>query len=352
MEERNKPARKMKCKRRSYCKVVAGGILLFSGLLPFSCSRPKEVLSEKEMIELIADLKLAEAYSNSQSGSSNPVERREELAKSVLAAHNVTQEQLDTTLGWYGRNLDKYSELYEKVDKRLLEKRKRLLSDDASTIQKEGDNLWIYEKNGVISTLGNSDGWIISIAEPELTGGDRVEWSMHLKTVSTPLVGVLGVDYEDGTGEAVTSYFTNRQHIDLSLQTDTGKVISRLYGSMRLKKTETDPLFVDSIALRRMPYDSIEYVRFRSQKRYGYPVRITQEDRKRKATADSLRQDSIRKASELRRDSIRRESELHRDTINKRNNSSTPEKFQRPEQRKLLRQSSSPKKVNTTVTKR
>lgn len=303
--------------RNRHIQAIAGGILILSGLLASGCKEKKEkVLSEKEMVDLIVDLKLAEAYANTQLNGPNPSEQRRELAKSVLAQHNVTQEQLDTTLGWYGRNLDEYAELYEKVDKRLLQKRKKLMKDtEGDLANKEGDNFWAYGKNGIISSLGNNDGWIISLSDPDLNRGDKLEWTMHINNASTPLVGVLGVDYDDGTSEAVSTYFTNRQHIELSLQTDTGKTAQRIYGTLRLKKSDSTPLFADSIALRRLPYDSLEYSRFRSQRKYGYPVRITQEDRKLKAKADSLRRDSIKKASELRADSIKQANKERRDSV-------------------------------------
>lgn len=282
-----------------YISIFAGGMILLSGLLASGCkNRPKMVLNEKKMIELIADLKLAEAYASIQINGQNPVERREELSKSVLAAHNVTQEQFDSTLVWYGRNLDEYAEIYEKVDKRLLEKRKKLLKDgDETFVENEGDNLWSFQLNGVLTTLGTSDGWIFSIPEPGLQKGDRLEWRMHINSASTPMVGVLGVDYEDGTSEAVTTYFTNRPMIDLSFQTDTSKIVNRVYGTMRVKKQENMPLFADSISLRRLPFDSLEFNKFRSQKRYGYPIRVTKEDRERKAITDSIRKDSLRNSN-------------------------------------------------------
>ncbi len=294
----------------NHISAIAGGILILSGLLASGCNKRKEVLNEKEMVDLITDLKLAEAYTNSQMGGPHHAENREELANSILAEHKVTREQLDSTLGWYGKNLDKYAELYEKVDKKLLAKRKRLMKDTEKNVaQEDGNNLWPLAKNGVISSLGTNDGLILSLIEPELSVGDRLEWTMHIKESAEPLTGVLGVEYADGTSEAVTSNFNNRQHLELSLQTDTSKSVSRIYGTMRRKNMEIQPLFIDSIMLHKIPYDSIEYNKYRSQKKYGYPVRITQEDRRQKHIADSLRQDSIKQASKIRRDSLNRVSQ-------------------------------------------
>ncbi|MDE6008009.1 MAG: DUF4296 domain-containing protein, partial [Muribaculaceae bacterium] len=72
----------------------AAGLLAI--ILSAGCSqRPKEILSEKEMIDLMADLQLADAYSNSRVSSSeeDATGNRYDLARSVMAAHGVTPEQ-------------------------------------------------------------------------------------------------------------------------------------------------------------------------------------------------------------------------------------------------------------------
>lgn len=266
----------MNLQRQRHTTIISGVIVIIIGIIGCSCNRrPKGVLSDNKMVEVITDLQLAEAYSYNQINGTNTTEEREKLSMAVLESHNVTKEELDTTLGWYGRNMDLYSKLYEKVDKRLLEKRKKLLEEDnIDSRRNEADNLWPYSKNGLISTLGNSDGWRISIPNPDLTKGDRLEWSMHLNSTFIPLIGVLGVDYEDGTSEALTTFFNNRQNLDFSFQTDTSKIVRRIFGSMRVKNTSNLPLFADSIALRRLPFDSLEFTKFRAQRKYSIPVRI------------------------------------------------------------------------------
>lgn len=238
------------------------------------CSkRPKEILSEKQLVRLMADMELAESYSNIADVRSHDSEYRLELGKSVLAAHGITQEQLDTTLSWYGRNLDDYSELYAKVDKEILERKKKLLKMTDEEIQmEESDILWKYGKNGLLSDLGTSDGWILSVTEPELQQGDRLLWSMHIDN-PVQLNGVLGVEYADGTSEAVSSVFIGKNKLELDYQTDTAKVVKRIYGSIRLKDNGSGslPIFADSINLVRLPFDSMEYRIHRNVKRYGIP---------------------------------------------------------------------------------
>lgn len=261
--------------------------------------RPEGVLSDKEMTELMADMQLAESYSDYEYSGPNLRDYRNGLAESVLLHHGVSREELDSTLSWYGKNLDDYSKLFEKVDKRIAEKRKASFKTDGSDEEPEGDILWPYTENGVISNLGNSDGWVFSIPAPGLEKGDMLEWTMHIPQ-SAGFASVLGVDYEDGTGEAVTANISGGMSMDLRLQTDTGKTVGRIYGTMRLKDELKSAVFVDSIRLRRLPFDSLEFTKYRNQKRYGIPVRINKKVEgndtvaAEKVVADSIIRDSHR----------------------------------------------------------
>lgn len=265
-------------KRRYISSLISyAPAMLLCLLIVAGCQRrPDHVLAEKDMVSLMIDLQLAESYTDMEySGIDLPTYRRQ-LAESVLMAHNVSREELDSTLSWYGRNLDEYSKLYEKVDKGMAEKKERLLAADGDAPAVQGDFLWPYTENGVISKLGNSDGWILSVPAPELEKGDMLEWSMHLK-VPENLVGILGVEYDDGSGEAVSSNFIGRKSVELKLQTDTGKHVARIYGTMRLKEPITADVFADSIRMVRFPFDSLEYRQYRNQRRYGMPYRIRKE---------------------------------------------------------------------------
>lgn len=271
-------------------QIVSAGLFLAGNSFLCSCSsKPKDVIPEKEMVQLMADMQLAEAYADAEYRGAESFDRREELAKSVLARHGVSEEELDSTLSWYGRNLDTYSELFEKVDKELAGRKEKLLKTEGKGEKVAGDNLWPYSQNGLLSNLGNSDAFVFSISDPELQKGDIIEWDMHISKAAY-LTGVLGVDYNDGEGEAVSSVFSGRLSLDLRLQTDTGKTVRRIYGTMRLKDRENMPLFADSISLQRLPFDSVEFAKYRNQKRYGVPSRIIPVNKERK---DSTENDSV-----------------------------------------------------------
>ena len=295
MLQRKRGINKMRYSRRliGWTPYAAG---LLAIILSAGCSqRPKEILSEKEMIDLMADLQLADAYSNSRVSSSeeDATGNRYDLARSVMAAHGVTPEQLDTTLGWYGKNLDEYVELYEKIDKELHKRRRKLMkSSDQSTSSANTFDLWQYSKNGVVSQLSSTDGWILSIDNPELEKGDKLVWSMRLAE-KVDIAGNLGVEYSDGSGESSTINRTRNNNIEISLQTDTSKTVSRVYGSLRITQANVLPLFSDSIKLERLPFDSLEYKNSRSQKRFAAPRHIERKVEKKDTVSKVTVVDSI-----------------------------------------------------------
>ncbi len=244
-------------------------------ILSAGCNkRPDKVLSDDEMVSLIADMQLAESYWNLKSSGSADVEQRELMGKRVLAAHGVTVEQLDTSLSWYGRNMDTYEELYAKVDREIASRRKKLMKGSADDIEMdEGNNLWPYGRHGVISSLGISDGYVFSVSSDNLEKGDAVEWKMNI-TPSVQVQGVLGVEYEGGDVSYVHRLFQgSSSKFEMRVQTDTARVVSRVFGTLRVKDTGRLPVMTDSISLVRLPLDSTLYYRMNGQQNYSGPHR-------------------------------------------------------------------------------
>lgn len=250
--------------------IIIPSLLLFISFLFFCCGhKGKMVMPEDKFIDLMADMELAEAYSSTAGSGQNSETKRNELGKGILAAHGVTKEELDSTLAWYGRNIDEYALLFDKVDKKILEKKKKILAQSGiEDIEKTGSDLWPYEAHGMISPLGNSNGWIISIDNPDLNKGDRLQWSMHLLN-PMEMKGVLGVEYEDGTSSANLVSINTRPKVEIFLQTDSSKTVKRIYGSLTVRDRKRLPLFADSINLMKLDFDSLDYSKYRTQKKYG-----------------------------------------------------------------------------------
>ena len=249
-------------------KLSSGIVFIFLIPLLFgSChKRPANILPEDKMVSLMADMEITEAYVNQQPSISS--EDRIDLGRRVLLAHNVSEETLDTTLAWYGRNLDEYTTLFEKVDKEI-KRRKDIYIENNNISSDNGTNLWPYSSHMEVSPLSGNDVIVFSLEEPEIEKGDFLKLYM-VNSSLTNAKGLLGLEYSDGGGEAVTSNFNNKKTFQIELQSDTSRSISRLYGMIYFKDLKTKPFYIDSISLTRQPLDTASYKQNkRSQKTYG-----------------------------------------------------------------------------------
>ena len=223
--------------------------------LPACSDRQSYVLSEKKMVSLMVDMELTEAYINNQTGFSS--QDRLDMAQRVLKAHGVSEETLDTTLAWYGRNIDKYAKLYDKVDIEI-EKRRKKYTEVPGEIEIVADNLWPYSSHVVISPLSGYDAFNYSLPVSDIKRGDIIELKFSLPNPAG-MKGTLGVEYTDGTGEAIVSNFASKNKVEISIQTDSAKDVSRIFGTMHLKDTKELPLYIDSIDFEALPIDTISY---------------------------------------------------------------------------------------------
>ena len=217
------------------------------------------------MVDLMVDMELVEAYAGSQGLNSG---EKTELGKRVLQKHGVSEEALDTTLSWYGRNLDEYAELFEKVDKEINKRRKKY-AVKPDGLAANAENLWQYSEHLVLSELSGADSFSFNFPTSEIKNGEVLEFSFALPN-ATSLKSTLGVEYADGSGEGIVSNFSNKKSIKLSLSTDTSKKVSRIFGTLHLKEAKNLPFYIDSLQLTTQPFDSISYRSSRrNQKTFG-----------------------------------------------------------------------------------
>jgi len=100
-----------------YKQGVFISFLLFLFLLP-ACRKPSWVLSEKQMEDLLFDIHLADAEISNSFIDFRTEKQKQDLYASVFEKHKITQEQFDTSLVWYGKNLSKFLEIYDKLNER------------------------------------------------------------------------------------------------------------------------------------------------------------------------------------------------------------------------------------------
>ena len=282
-------------------KFIISAFILLIGTTFFSCgNRPSNVLPEDKMVNLLVDMEIAEAYTNTQSYATS--EERIDLGKQVLEAHGVSEETLDTTLAWYGRNMDDYSKLFDKVDKELL-KRKKKYTEVPEAMLAHSDNLWPYGEHLLISDLSAQEALTFSFPISEMEKGKILGFSMYLPN-QTNIKSTFGVEYKDGTGEAGVHSVSTKNNIKVTLQTDTAKEVALIFGSMILREANNFPVYIDSISITTEPFDSLNYLNHRrGQKSYGL-IRYHKEEKKEvKDTVDS--DSKNHETLEMKEDSIR-----------------------------------------------
>ncbi|MDE6294589.1 MAG: DUF4296 domain-containing protein [Muribaculaceae bacterium] len=238
-------------------------------LIVLSCSkRPKECIGESELVDLLTDMTIAESMNQSGIVRELPDSVRDRLSESVLRQHNVTRAQLDSTMAWYGVNLDEYVELYKKVDKHLARK----LQNEAGRqdIELESDDLWPLASHKWFSPLGGDNVLVFETPGESVAGGESLDWSMVF-TSNPPIDLMLGVDYDNGSSTYIKRTFRGDRRLKLSLITDTAKVIKRIYGYIHVERSGL-PTWADSIKLVKQPFDSTLRVPW-AQKRYYGPRR-------------------------------------------------------------------------------
>lgn len=94
-------------------------VILLSLFLAACTSRPREVLSRKQMIAVLVDLHRTEGILQ----ATNRIYDREGEASSyyqaTLAKHHVTQAQFDSSLVWYTDHPKRFNKIYPKVMQQL-----------------------------------------------------------------------------------------------------------------------------------------------------------------------------------------------------------------------------------------
>ena len=109
------------------------GVVLLLGTLLVACSKvPDGILSEKKMQAVQVDMQLAEAMINLDSKEFSDNARKEALYQSIFRKYDITQAEYDSSLVWYGRHLDIYMKVYDRVLADLNERQKALGDVQAS----------------------------------------------------------------------------------------------------------------------------------------------------------------------------------------------------------------------------
>ncbi len=225
-------------------------------------------LSERKMIAVMVDMEVGEAYIQ-QYIPDGEEKLRGEIYAGILKKNGVTQAQFDSTLTAYGKNMDKYEELYKSVDKEL-EKRQKKITGQAANVAQALNDIWPYSKYALIDSRSEAEGVNFSFTPEALDKGSRLEWSMRMSNVPEGEI-MLGVEYEQGPDSYVSQTLYGNNKAGITLQTDSSRDVRRIFGYLVLNQSRNINIQLDSISLTHQPLDSVQYFRYRGQRRFQQP---------------------------------------------------------------------------------
>lgn len=100
-------------------------LLILSLIFLISCSKqanlPKDVLSKKEFIEILADIQKSQSLANIKSDTSFEIRniRLENYYEEILKKHNVSKENYNKSVEYYSTNPEELNKIMDQVVKKL-----------------------------------------------------------------------------------------------------------------------------------------------------------------------------------------------------------------------------------------
>lgn len=107
------------------------------------------VLGEEDMAQLMADIHEAEGVMDQNYSIYRTDSTRMRLRQAVYAKHGVTQAEMDSSLAWYGYNIDKYTNVYDRVLE-ILDKRLKGVRAQGSELQRTGVGMEVEGDTAVV----------------------------------------------------------------------------------------------------------------------------------------------------------------------------------------------------------
>lgn len=230
-------------------------------LLAAACSStPGYVIPEKKMAALMADIYTGDAVVESSPREWRQDSVRQVLLTSIYRRHGVTAEQVDTSLAWYGHNIQAYMDMC-KLTEELLQQRideverqgghsERVVA--SVTVDGDSVDVWTGSRTRRNTSLAPSD-ITTFVLQPDRNWdrGDRYTLSMKGVQTRMPLVMSLTVEYNDGSGETRTYIGPSEGVNSLTLVLDSARNASSVYGMYRYTASPDEVSYLDSIKLYR-----------------------------------------------------------------------------------------------------
>ena len=242
-------------------------------------STPDGVINEKDMAHVLADFAKAEMLIEQNPEMFSSDSARLLLKQSILKKYDADLAMFDSSLVWYGHNLNVYSKVHDRAIE-ILEKESNngqpvhattpgdnFAFDDQSSRTRRvfpasGDsaNVW-KEPQQWILTNAVRDGYIKFDYRPDKDShkGDKYALCFKMINSGNAISMLIAIDYYDGCTSYINRSAQANGWIENAIQGDTSRVIRRIYGFIRYKTRSLGITFIDSTYLLRTHLDRGNY---------------------------------------------------------------------------------------------
>ena len=241
------------------CLYVA--MLLVSVTLTGCSNRPDNVLSTHDMAAVLADIHEAEGVIEQDYNNYKGDSAKITLRQSVYLKHGIDAATMDTSLAWYGYNIDKYQEVYEEVIDIL---DKRLAGIKVSPVQSmdfgsygnvEGDSAIVWrdlQPRYFHTRLFNKP--VTAVLSRDRYWEDGDEYNLRFRTTDNrgPVEVTAAILYGDDTNDMVHRQFGTVGWHTMKLSVDTAKFASKVTISISYRpQPRNEVMAIDSITIMR-----------------------------------------------------------------------------------------------------
>lgn len=242
------------------CRIL---IIMTCGVLVTNCSgRPSGVLSKEDMAQLLADIHIGEGVIESSSRSFPNDSAKQAFLQAIYQKHGVTREEVDSSFSWYGYNMEKYMEVYDRtieiLEKRL-DKAQEIAGASASgsvelTMDLQGDSVDVWPGlrwRRFASAMPNDHITFSLSTDRNWERGDV--YTLRAKTIDNhqPFTFTITAEYQDGNSEYITTSMPGDGWHELRIALDSARVANKVYGIISYPSQKGEVVFVDSISLMR-----------------------------------------------------------------------------------------------------
>ncbi len=240
------------------------GVIVWVAAGLAACSKvPGNILQEKEMQQVLTDMLIAEAITNTDYQTYREDSTKLALYQSVFRKYGITQALYDSSLVWYGRNLNIYIKMYERVvvdlDRRIADLGD-VQADAAPSSNRDSVDIWPRGNLMVLEPSALFNGVVFDI-KPESnypSGSSFVLgvrfWGLKKDPAFKPELR-LSAEQRDTT-LTVTREIGSDGYYEAVLRTLPTRQVRRVYGSIRLDNMDSTyyKVYVDSLSLMRYNY--------------------------------------------------------------------------------------------------